>query len=63
MGLADLGDPCFGIQDLIGMKIDAMEEMGKLGSDGLRAAFGRLRDEIGPRYDYHELEGVMASLG
>jgi len=63
MGLGDLGDLCFGIQDLIGMRIDPMEEIVKLGSDGLRAAFNRLRDELGPRYDYPKVEGVIASLG
>jgi 3-hydroxybutyryl-CoA dehydrogenase len=62
MGLADLGDLCFGIQDLIGMKINPLEEMGKLGSDGLRAVFNRLRDELGPRFDCPKLEGLMATL-
>lgn len=62
MELADLGDLCLGIKDLIGMKIDPLEEMRKLGSGGLREAFDRLRRELGPRYDCTPLEEVLASL-
>jgi 3-hydroxybutyryl-CoA dehydrogenase len=62
MGLAELSDLCLGIKDLIGMKIDPLQEMQKLGSRGLREVFDRLRRELGPRYDCHPLEGVMASL-
>jgi hypothetical protein len=44
------------------MKIDPLEEMRKLGSDGLRDVFERLRREPGPRYDSSPLEEVMARL-
>lgn len=62
MGLADVGDLCVGIEDLIGMKIDPLEEMRKLGSSGLREVFDRLRDELGPRFECSPLEAVMAGL-
>jgi len=62
MKLGELSDLCLGIKDLIGMKIDPLEEMRKLGSRGLREVFDRLRRELGPRYDCRPLEGVMARL-
>lgn len=63
MGLADLADLCYGFQDLIGMKYDPMEEMGRLGGARLRAAFDELRDELGPRFQYPEHDEAMARLG
>lgn len=62
LGLADLADLSLGITDLIGLKIDPIEEMRTLGSAGLREVFDRLRDELGPRYDCRPLEGIMTSL-
>ena len=62
MGLGELSDFCLGIRDLIGMKIDPLEEMRELGSGGLREVFERLRRELGARYDCRPLEGVMARL-
>jgi len=62
MGLGELSDFCLGIKDLIGMKIDPLEEMRELGSGGLREVFERLRRELGARYDCRPLEGVMARL-
>ncbi|MHC4175972.1 MAG: 3-hydroxyacyl-CoA dehydrogenase family protein, partial [Planctomycetota bacterium] len=62
MGLGEVSDLCLGIQDLIGMKIDPLKEMRKLGSDGLKKGFDRLRRDLGPRYDYSSLEDVMARL-
>jgi 3-hydroxybutyryl-CoA dehydrogenase len=62
MGLGELGDLCLGIRDVIGMKIDPESEMRKLGSNGLRDVFDRLRREVGPRYDCRPLEGIMARL-
>lgn len=62
MGLAELGDLCLGIRDLIGLTADPLDDMRKLGADGLRAAFNRLRDELGARYDCAPLEGAMAEL-
>ncbi len=53
---------CLGIKDLIGMKIDPLEEMRALGSRGLREVLDRLRRELGPRYDCTPLEEVMARL-
>ena len=62
MGLGDLGDLGLAISDVIGLKLNPMEEMQKLGSDGLREVFDRLRDELGPRYECRPLQGIMASL-
>lgn len=62
MGLGDLADLCHGISDVIGLKVDPLEEMRKLGSAGLREVFDRLRHELGPRYDCSPLAGIMASL-
>ena len=62
MGLGELGDLCLGIKDLIGMKIDPLEEMCALGSRGLREVFDRLRRELGPRYDCSKLEELMGRL-
>jgi len=62
MNLGNLGDLCLGISDVIGLKLNPMEEMQKLGSDGLRKVFDRLRDELGPRYDCRPLADIMASL-
>lgn len=61
-GLGDLGDLCFGMSDIAGLKLDPLQEMRKLGSKGLRETFDRLRDELGPRFDCRPLEGIMASL-
>jgi len=61
-GLGDLGDLCLGISDVIGLKLDPLEEMRKLGSAGLREVFDRLRDALGPRYDGRPLAGIMASV-
>jgi 3-hydroxybutyryl-CoA dehydrogenase len=61
-GLGDLGDLCFGMSDIVGLKLDPLEEMRKLGSKGLRDVFDRLRDELGPRFDCRPLEGTMATL-
>ncbi len=62
MGLGELSDFCLGIQDLIGMKIDPLQEMRELGSDGLRKRFDGLRRDLSPRYDCSSLEDVMALL-
>jgi 3-hydroxybutyryl-CoA dehydrogenase len=62
MELGELGDICLGIKDLIGMKIDPLDEMRKLGSKGLRDVFDRLRRELGPRYDCRPLEPMMVRL-
>jgi len=62
MGLGSIADLCLGVRDLIGLNIDPLKEMQKLGSAGLREVFCRLRDEVGPRYDCHPLESVMAEL-
>jgi 3-hydroxybutyryl-CoA dehydrogenase len=62
MGLGSLGDLCLGITDMVGLKIDPLEQMRKLGPDGLRDVFDRLRDELGPRFDCRPLEGIMATL-
>ncbi len=62
MNLGNLGDLCLGISDVIGLKLNPMEEMQKLGSDGLRKIFDRLRDELGPRYDCSPLADIMASV-
>jgi 3-hydroxybutyryl-CoA dehydrogenase len=61
-GLADLGELCRGLTDVIGLTVDPLEEMRKLGSKGLRETFDRLRDELGPRFDCRELHGIMATL-
>ena len=61
-GLGDLGDLCFGMNDILGLKLDPLHEMRKLGSKGLREVFDRLRDELGPRFDCRPLEGIMATL-
>jgi 3-hydroxybutyryl-CoA dehydrogenase len=61
-GLGDLGDLCLGMGDICGLKLDPLEEMRKLGSKGLREAFDRLRDELGPRFDCRPLEGIIATL-
>lgn len=60
--LAELGDLCFGIQDLIGMKIDPLEEMQKRGSAGMREPFGRLQAELGSRFDAGRIEDALAEL-
>lgn len=62
MGLGELSDFCLGIKDLIGLKIDPMDQMRKLGSHGLREVFDRMQRELGPRYDSSPLEDVMARL-
>ncbi|MBI4270752.1 MAG: hypothetical protein HY615_10505, partial [Candidatus Rokubacteria bacterium] len=62
MGLGSVEDLCLGISDLIGLKLDPLEEMRKLGSHGLRAVFDRLRDELGPRYECRPLRDTMARL-
>ncbi len=62
MGLGSITDLCLGINDLIGLKMDPMEGMRKLGSVGLRDMFDRLRAELGPRYDCRPLAGIMATL-
>jgi len=62
MGLGSVDDLCLGISDLIGLKLDPLEEMRKLGSHGLREVFDRLRDELGPRYECRPLRDTMARL-
>jgi 3-hydroxyacyl-CoA dehydrogenase len=61
-GLGDLADLCVALSDIAGLKLDPMEEMRKLGSEGLRDVFDRLRDELGPRFDCRPLHGIMATL-
>lgn len=61
-GLGDLGDLSLGMIDILGLKLDPLQEMRKLGSKGLRDVFDRLRDELGPRFDCRPLEGIMATL-
>ena len=60
--LASLDDLCLGISDLIGLKLDPMAEMRGLGSHGLREVFGRLHDELGPRYDAKPLDSILTTL-
>lgn len=61
-GLGDLGDLCVGMNAVLGLKVDVMEEMRKLGSRGLRDMFERLQGELGDRFDCRPLEGIMATL-
>ena len=61
-GLADLGDMCLGVQRMLDLKADPLEQMRKLGSKGLRDVFDRLRDDLGPRFDCRPVEGTMATL-
>jgi 3-hydroxyacyl-CoA dehydrogenase len=60
--LASLDDLCLGISDLIGLKLDPVAEMRSLGSHGLREVFGRLQDELGPRYDAKPLDSILTTL-
>jgi len=60
--LGDLGDLTLGIVDILGLTLDPLQEMRKLGSTGLREVFDRLRRELGPRFDCRSLEAVMATL-
>lgn len=62
MGFGSVPDMCLGISDLIGLKMDPLEEMRKLGSAGLREVFDRLRDELGRRYDASGLQPIMSTL-
>jgi len=62
MGLGTVEDLCFGISDVIGLKVNPMEEMRQLGNDGLRTVFDRLRAQLGSRYDCGPLADVMRSL-
>ncbi len=61
-GLGDLRDLCLGMTDIIGLKLDPLQEMRRLGSKGLRETFDCLRDELGPRFDCRPLHGIMATL-
>ena len=62
LGVADLGDLCLGISDLIGLKLDPLAEMRKLGETGLREVFERLNRELGGRFDPAPLAPVLAKL-
>ena len=61
-GLGDLSDICLGVSRILDLKRDPLEEMRRLGSKGLREAFDRLRDELGPRFDCRPVEGIMTTL-
>jgi 3-hydroxybutyryl-CoA dehydrogenase len=61
-GHGDLADLCAGIQDLIGLKVNPLDDMHRLGSRGLRDIFDRFRQELGPRYEYSRLEPTLAAL-
>jgi len=61
-GLADLSDVCFGVTRMLDLTLDPLAEMRRLGSAGLREVFDRLRDELGPRFDCHPVEPIMATL-
>ena len=63
MELGSVGDLCLGITDMVGLKLDPLEEMRKLGRDGLGDVFDRLRSELGPRFDCRPLDGIMGRLG
>lgn len=62
LGLGALSDICLGITDLIGLKIDPLAEMRKLGGAGMREVFERLHRELGPRFDPAPLAPVLAKL-
>jgi 3-hydroxyacyl-CoA dehydrogenase len=61
-GLGDLHDLCLGARDVLGLKLDPMAEMRRLGSAGLREAFDRLGSEVGPRFGCARLQAVMAAV-
>jgi 3-hydroxybutyryl-CoA dehydrogenase len=61
-GLADLSDVCFGVARMLDLTLDPLAEMRRLGSSGLREMFDRLRDELGPRFDWRPVAGAMATL-
>jgi 3-hydroxybutyryl-CoA dehydrogenase len=61
-GRADLHVLCLGARDVLGLKVDPMAEMRRLGSSGLRAAFDRLATEVGPRFSCARLHSIMAAM-
>lgn len=62
MKLGSIEDLCAGIADVVGLKFDPLEKMKELGREGLRDMFERLSVELGPRYDYRPIKGILSSF-
>jgi len=62
MKLGSLEDLCVGVGDVIGLKFDLLVRMKELGSEGMSDMFGRLAEELGPRYDCEPIAGILSSL-
>ena len=60
--LADLRHLCVGTRDVLGLKLDPLVEMRRLGSTGLREAFDRLRYNVGARFESAPLQRIMSTL-
>lgn len=62
MGLGDVDDLSFGIQDLIGMQENPADMMRRMTGEGIRQRMLQLQAEHGPRFDPEPVSRMLAQL-
>ncbi len=60
--LGSIEDLCAGVADVIGTKVNPLEQMNRRGRRGMEEMFSRLSAELGPRYDWRPIKGALSSL-
>jgi 3-hydroxybutyryl-CoA dehydrogenase len=62
MGIGTLDDFCFGIQDLIGLQNNPLDDIRRIGGDRLTADLERLQATFGDRYDPAPIARMLAQV-